>query len=896
MPLLPTRPNILKHFNTNVFDDIGAVSVDAINTYGSPTISSVQQRFTGKNSMYVSTSPQRFVRFINDESFNFGIGDFTISFSEYLTSVSNTGGSFTASSISSGYAGILMGYISTNGYRYLYLSSDGTSWNIADSISLGTIASCLNVWVDWELGRKGDTFYVFKNGVLLQTFKSTLPIYYNPSTGLSSLGLREYVAMLGTAYVCEFLTMKGTCLHTESFTPITEPYTFSIGDFAGFSFDQHLSQKLANKIGVQNDLISQGLRITKSYLGEVADIINSGLKSIKNSIGKTPVSICIGNKSVKKVIGESPIKEYFGVIGVRSSDGRVSSSLYDGYKKSNKVGFSAPYHILSDSNASFTIDLLVTPTFTYKESTIGVSVRNKLHSNGKYQLIVNSVLTIDYMNSSEDISSIEFNIPLNSLQVGDNLGRINYLYEDGSKEFVNFVITSESLKRQKANRVLKSYTGGFDVDENIEYIKDFTINTNEYSGLALKKIGKSAPTGIIKTTAITSIDLSSTKSISNISIDSNGCLFLVSFDNFVTLYSFINGAWVKCNAESISVDGMTKDTINAITEDQWDLIFQKTKLDFLIYLDNKLVVIDEKAIFNVTWGNGWSSTSTSYTLADDKITISRVYAGRVNNYGGHVAIYKRNGQLWKDTGAVVITNYYPGKDDDINSVVVTSAALLMNDTSCTLYGGYARAYLSSITASFPLNLPPVITNVSLTPPILHSGNTLLTAIISDPEEDDIQYRVKINSTEIIPWTEFIGVPKTLETILSVDTCPVGTNDVIIEAYDGDRYATYQTYITRTNENPTIVGILSGRLLTATIGDPDNDTIRYRILLNGIVKQDWSSLVPSPASIRYVINRKDILVGQQNSLVVEIEDALRGTGRCIFDFVGKQYKENYAFIM
>lgn len=55
-------------------------------------------------------------------------------------------------------------------------------------------------------------------------------------------------------------------------------------------------------------------------------------------------------------------------------------------------------------------------------------------------------------------------------------------------------------------------------------------------------------------------------------------------------------------------------------------------------------------------------------------------------------------------------------------------------------------------------------------------------------------------------------------------------------------------------------------------------------------------MPSPASLIYKINRKDVKLGQQNSLVVEAVDDLASTGNCTFDFVGVDTKKRYAFIM
>lgn len=55
-------------------------------------------------------------------------------------------------------------------------------------------------------------------------------------------------------------------------------------------------------------------------------------------------------------------------------------------------------------------------------------------------------------------------------------------------------------------------------------------------------------------------------------------------------------------------------------------------------------------------------------------------------------------------------------------------------------------------------------------------------------------------------------------------------------------------------------MLLKKVLTGSIGDADSDTIKYRILLNSIIKEDWSQLIPSPANIRYVMKQRNIVIG------------------------------------
>jgi hypothetical protein len=62
-----------------------------------------------------------------------------------------------------------VGYTSGN---LLYISSNGGSWDIANARSLGTIA--LNVWTHRAICWTGSQWYIFENGVQIDTWASSL--------------------------------------------------------------------------------------------------------------------------------------------------------------------------------------------------------------------------------------------------------------------------------------------------------------------------------------------------------------------------------------------------------------------------------------------------------------------------------------------------------------------------------------------------------------------------------------------------------------------------------------------------------------------------------------------------------------------------------------------------
>ena len=202
---------------------------------------------------------------------------------------------------------------------------------------------------------------------------------------------------------------------------------------------------------------------------------------------------------------------------------------------------------------------------------------------------------------------------------------------------------------------------------------------------------------------------------------------------------------------------------------------------------------------------------------------------------------------------------------------------------------------SAVSATFTSNFPPTITEVVLAPSSLHSGDTTLSATISDPDGDDVKYQITVNGTITTAWAALAASPVVVSAVVSVNSLPVGDSLIVIEAYDGEKTAFYETYITRINDAPTVSGILTKRKLEAVISDTDADTVRYRIVLNGVVKQTWSDYLASPASITYIMT-SGIVIGVENTLRVEVEDSLGGSGAADFSFVGQSLGPNYAFIV
>jgi len=197
-----------------------------------------------------------------------------------------------------------------------------------------------------------------------------------------------------------------------------------------------------------------------------------------------------------------------------------------------------------------------------------------------------------------------------------------------------------------------------------------------------------------------------------------------------------------------------------------------------------------------------------------------------------------------------------------------------------------QGYINSISVTLPPNHPPVITNPQITL-TTHNDDVTLTAHIKDAEGDDAYYRVLINGEVYLGYTTN-GPEYNITQVIPASNFVIGTNAIEIESYDGDKTSNYTTYVTRINGNPAITGILTGDYLNATVGDPEGDLIKYRILVNGEVRRDWTEFMEAPTAIEYRISTQDVIFNAQNNIAIEAQDNMGGIGNCVFDFVGQYY--------
>jgi hypothetical protein len=155
----------------------------------------------------------------NNAAFQLGSGDFTIEFWAYFNSVA-VGHTPLSMWATNQYQ--FSFYTSSAGVLSYYLSSNGTTWGIANGVSCGSISA--NQWIHVALVRSGSTFTPYINGVAGTTTTSASALHN--STAAVSAGSGSSVDYFN-GYLSNVRIVKGTAITppvggpTAPLTPIT---------------------------------------------------------------------------------------------------------------------------------------------------------------------------------------------------------------------------------------------------------------------------------------------------------------------------------------------------------------------------------------------------------------------------------------------------------------------------------------------------------------------------------------------------------------------------------------------------------------------------------------------------------------------------------------------------
>jgi hypothetical protein len=177
---------------------------------GDPEITSSIAKFN--KSLYIDGND--YVGVAGSSDLDFGTGDFTVDWWEYrLDSNANR------PSICRGtaqYMSLMLGW-STGGQLNVYMSSNGSSWDITGTpgqILNNTVPA--NQWVHYAVVRSGNNFYTFANGVQKATWTSSASMYAH-GTGQMDIG-RYFSSYYAYAHMENIRFTKGKARWVTSFS------------------------------------------------------------------------------------------------------------------------------------------------------------------------------------------------------------------------------------------------------------------------------------------------------------------------------------------------------------------------------------------------------------------------------------------------------------------------------------------------------------------------------------------------------------------------------------------------------------------------------------------------------------------------------------------------------
>ncbi|MCX8132153.1 MAG: fibronectin type III domain-containing protein, partial [Clostridia bacterium] len=185
----------------------------AVTAYGDAQISTAQSKFGGSSAYFDGSGD--YLSITNSTDFDFGNGNFTIDWWDYVIAKGDNMSAIARTGVNTWEAFAVICY---GGNYKLFMSSNGSSWDIASNVDMGVIP--LNTWTHWAISRNGNTFYIFKNGNLVTSFTSSLSLVVQNNN--LQIGGRETKIFNG--YIDELRISKGIARWTSNFTPPVDKY------------------------------------------------------------------------------------------------------------------------------------------------------------------------------------------------------------------------------------------------------------------------------------------------------------------------------------------------------------------------------------------------------------------------------------------------------------------------------------------------------------------------------------------------------------------------------------------------------------------------------------------------------------------------------------------------
>ena len=197
--------------NAGIFDQ---TAKNVLETIGDAKVSTAQYKYGTGSIAFDGTGDYLSIPATTTNRIN-TTGNFTIEFWAYFNTVASDQRLIAWDNNSNNF--VIAIYTSSSGVLSYYLSSNGTTWNIAQQILMGNISA--TTWTHVALVRNGSVFTPYINGVAGSTTTSgatlttsTLPLII----GATGAGASPF-----NGYIDDLRITKGYARYTSTFTPPT---------------------------------------------------------------------------------------------------------------------------------------------------------------------------------------------------------------------------------------------------------------------------------------------------------------------------------------------------------------------------------------------------------------------------------------------------------------------------------------------------------------------------------------------------------------------------------------------------------------------------------------------------------------------------------------------------
>jgi len=199
----------------------GIVIISYPDTYNAPTTltGTYTASTSGSGSLSFNGSSQ-YITTPTSSNLALGTSNFSVEAWVYKTSTSGNQLAI-GSSVTGNLDPILLYFNNGSNNAVLYLSSNGSTFDIASAVSIGTVS--LNIWAHLAVTRVGSTFTTYLNGVQTSTFTSSASIYKSVNTFTLGAGQTSFNYFNG--YMSNVRIVIGASAYSAPFTPSTTPLT-----------------------------------------------------------------------------------------------------------------------------------------------------------------------------------------------------------------------------------------------------------------------------------------------------------------------------------------------------------------------------------------------------------------------------------------------------------------------------------------------------------------------------------------------------------------------------------------------------------------------------------------------------------------------------------------------